>query len=170
MLITTKLKYLEALAIIAAKQDVRYYLQGVAINQSHLVATDGHKLAAIPLVNPAPELELIIPTDAIKAACKSTSVKVRKDVNVTIDTDAHTLTVGTMGATVPFVPVDGRFPQQWKDILATHTAPVDHGLFNWQYMADFQKMAVILTGKKNASVEMIPNGGNAARVNILGFP
>jgi len=62
---------LVALATHAAKNDVRYYLNGLRIHRNHLVATDGHRLTAYPHDFDLPALEddaegYLIPWDIIK--------------------------------------------------------------------------------------------------------
>ena len=51
--IEVPMQVLDAATFCAAKNDVRFYLNGVAINKGHVVSTDGHRAFAckIDLLN-----------------------------------------------------------------------------------------------------------------------
>ncbi|APU00328.1 RusA-like Holliday junction resolvase [Ralstonia phage RS-PII-1] len=118
---------LKAALILAAKGDIRYYLNGVKIeagtNETRLIATDGHLLGAfreqqdngVPL---GEEVGFIIPRDVIdgmkltKAATKTTVLS----INVPDDGGLYELHNGPM--VQRFAAVDGLFPQYRRVIPA----------------------------------------------------
>lgn len=156
------LTLLKAALICTAKEDVRFYLVGVAIDQGHIVATDGHRAfyAPVPVAQDAPQV--IIPRSAIDFFLKKATAELKKKaekatVKVSI-TEGCTGELRTATVSETFVPIDGKFPE-WKRIIPKFKAEEYQGgdlSFNWSYMADFQKIAKIL-GSKNDGAILIPN-------------
>jgi DNA polymerase-3 subunit beta len=113
-----------AAVICASKDDIRYYLNGVHVRcvpgkeTDTLVytGTDGHMLFAgtLPAVwledREAEGFDMIIPFDAVKAACKG------KGATVTLERMAGGMySIGTQ----IFTPIDGKFPDYSRVIPAT---------------------------------------------------
>ena len=107
MKITLKTSLLFAALECAAKKDLRYYLQGINIQIKKIgvgmvYGTDGHILFAGQLPyegDYVAELNLIIPTDAVKRLDKKAEF-------TELEFDGQNYMLG--GAR--FVPVDGRYP------------------------------------------------------------
>ncbi len=152
---------LKAALICASKNDIRFYLNGVAIDQGHIVATDGHRMFYAPLESIKEMPQVIIPRDAIEFLVKKAAGVGKKnpeEVIVKVEID------GTQGKLIVreyqenFRPIDGKFPE-WKRLIPKSAMQKYEGqtlMFNWQYMADFQKIAKLL-GCKNQGVELSPS-------------
>lgn len=118
MKITFKTTSLLAALECAAKKDIRYYLQGINIQITKdavgmVYGTDGHILFAgqLPYVGDyVAELNLIIPTDAVKRLAKKLDF-------TELEYDGQNYLLG--GAR--FVPVDGKYPD-----IARVIPDIDH--------------------------------------------
>lgn len=117
LVITIPENYLDAIRLFVAKNDIRYYLNGVLVevheHSVRLVATNGHILAVanIPSDNAVGEpLHVLLPPELLDAAPKGKPLSLRFVANngrvVTILTDD--------GRT--FSSIDGRFPLYEKVI------------------------------------------------------
>lgn len=62
--------YLKAVLLAAGKKDLRYYLNGVHVNNHHLVATDGHRLHIVCHGGDWPHDPVTIPRTACELAVK----------------------------------------------------------------------------------------------------
>ena len=177
-LLTFPTKYLFAADVCAAKKDVRYYLKGVLITNNEMVSTDGHRLLMIPFAGDdkvttetKEELAIIIPMETIKALYSQLAPKERRESDTRLClTDApggHCLEAN--GKMAIFQPIDGRFPD-WQQGVPKIDTPEVHSCFNWDYMADFQKIEVMLGGKKGEGVQLITNGWSGALVKFNSLP
>lgn len=144
---------LAALLLCASKKDVRYYLQGVYFTanksgQPVAVTTDGKRLLAVKLDAPSlPFAPRIIPREALEQAAKA------KD-EVEIGLTEITLRSGTK---IPYQPIAGRFPDYTR-ILPPTEREAGEPILDSQYVADFAKVAQLLTGIKGAPVLFSPGG------------
>jgi len=152
-IISTK-EELQAVRLLAAKNDVRYCLNGVCFTHLHgtpvAVATDGHALGILRLAASA-ELdgEVIVPTDAIDLAIKAA----RKGEAIHIDRE--------MIGSIKYTPIDGKFPDITRvipKVISGTTAQFDPDL-----LARFKKVAKLLSG---GYVTIGHNGQSAAHVYI----
>lgn len=167
------MQVLDAATYCTAKNDIRFYLIGIAINKGHVVATDGHRAFACPVDGLNEEVEFIIPTDAVKAFIKKVPSKNRK-ANCVISFDTQTkqgeLSYRELNVRELFIAIDGRFPD-WRRIFPRGHEDEYKGVFpqfNWSYMADFQKMHKALGGNGiNASLYPI-SARDAALVKFGG--
>ena len=139
---------LHAMATLAAKKDIRYYLCGILAEwnatTTRIVATDGHKMGIYNLTdqdNPTSG-SFIIPLDALTG--------LKGDVII----GANTLT--TSDSVKTFTPIEGRFPDYGR-VVPRDKANGLAGNFNVDYMAQFQKVARML-GKKDDYAVFYPNG------------
>ena len=170
-MIYTKLSALRALTVLAAKDDIRYYLNGVLIEYSptttRVVATNGHVMG---IYNDAQENEgsgsFIIPRsalDLLKPANKLDQVCITRE-----GTGAGSISV-IGGASVNFTAVDGKFPDYVRVIPDKVTGEVAQ--FNPDYIADFKK-AYKLLGAKTFHIHHNGHGGaivDFARDDFLGI-
>ncbi|MGD9698465.1 hypothetical protein [Acinetobacter sp.] len=184
------MQVLDAATFCAAKNDVRFYLNGVAIDKGHVVATDGcrafgfylngvaidkgHVVAtdgcrafACELENVGKDLpQIIIPTESVKFFLKKIPVKNRKGhcrLIFNAKTREGELRFDALIAKESFVGHDGRYPD-WQRIFPRGVESEYKGYyptFNWSYMADFQKMHKALGGN-GLQVLLYPTGANSA--------
>lgn len=170
-MIYAKLSALRALTVLAAKDDIRYYLNGVLIEYSptitRIVATNGHVMG---VYNDMQENEgsgsFIIPRsalDLLKPANKLDQVCITRE-----GTGSGSISV-IGGASVNFTPVDGKFPDYVRVIPDKVTGEVAQ--FNPDYIADFKK-AYKLLGAKTFHIHHNGHGGaivDFARDDFLGI-
>lgn len=146
------MQVLDAATICTAVKDVRFYLNGVAINKGHVVSTDGHRAFACKIDGLDENLEVIIPTEAVKAFIKKVPSKNRKGhCTIVVDRNARQGKISNFPLQVHelFIPIDGKFPD-WQRIFPRTVDSEYKGIypqFNWSYMADFQKIQKALGGK-----------------------
>lgn len=174
MSIVIPIPLLEAALICVAKKDVRFYLEGVAINKGHLVATDGHRMFAAPLEGVDPDLKVIIPSKAIRSFIKKLSPTQRKaKCHFIQDYSRAQLTTLDGGEVESFALVDATYPEWERCMVRKYTKKeAVCKQFNWDYLADFNKMAKIL-GARVPSPHIYPQpNGMAAPVelNCIDFP
>lgn len=167
---------LRAAMLFAAKQDVRYYLNGLNIvldgtGSGQIQATDGHRAIVIRLRDvPAVSMSVIIPSALVETLLKAKGSK--KATYAFLDIPANeknnrdapfTLREPLIsGAAVTGQTIDGVFPDMQKVVPKKCTGEVAQ--FNWQYMADCQEAAEIM-GVTNGAVVAF-NGPSAALVSI----
>ena len=188
--IEIKLAHFNAVSLFTAHQDVRYYLDGIAINNGHIVATNGHYLAAIPCNVPDGVGNFIIPNDVIKKFLKSYTPKQKrlmteeekeygkkknkrcKDFTMLIEIDTES-NKGVLRSNsyehfntpivLEFTCIDGRFPN-WKQTVPASDATEYHGFYNWDYMALFSKASRILGDYQIGRAVLKENSTNGAKV------
>lgn len=160
--IEVPLLLLKAAVICSAKKDIRFYLEGVAIDQGHVVSTDGHRMFYAEIANAPKDFpQIIIPREAIEFFSKKSAAIAKKHpekVIVTIEVDGMQGTLAVHGIKEHFRRIDGKFPD-WKQVIPS-TKGKEYGggtlAFNWAYMSDFQKIAQTLQNKIG-SVNLVPS-------------
>lgn len=149
--------HLKAVLTHAAKDDVRYYLNGILFEvckdgSVHLVATDGHRMFAGIVLKPSwldtPQqgpFSLIIPRVAVETAIKMAKRNHGIWLASTPDGRYRLDDVG-------FVPVDGKFPD-WRRVRPNQTTakPENGSQFDWQYLADANSALRLWYGSKNGN-------------------
>ena len=144
---------LKAALLCTAHKDVRFYLQGVAIDKGHIVSTDGHRMFYCEVTNLDDNLpSIIIPKESIEFLFKNTrSLDLTKyNVLVTHETKQCNLQILGTPHSQTFQLIDARYPD-WKRTIPKTEATVFNKkqiCFNWDYMADYQKIAKIIGVKK----------------------
>lgn len=162
--------YLFASEIIAPTKDVRHYLNGILVTDEYLVVTDGHRLLSIPMGYSSDKFKLIIPIKAVKALRQQLTAKERREVDVTLSQVENRYQLKAADKVVIFNDIDGRYPN-WQHLVPSSNLEVSlEGTFNWNYMADFQKVNSMLGGSKNSGVQLIPHGLNAATIKLSAAP
>lgn len=163
---------LKAALICAAKNDVRFYLNGVAIDRGNVVSTDGHRLFYTEIDSINPEMQqVIIPREAVEyLSKKAIGIKdLEKVVKVTLEGAEGKLTIQGTDISESFRAIDGKFPE-WKRIIPKQDGSEYEGeypTFNWQYLVDFQKIAKTLGDKcKVPLVKVTPTVGPSNAVHI----
>ena len=160
---------IKALLVIAAKNDTRGYLKSVCIDvreaDAVAVATDGHKLLALPLTatDDAPALvsgRYIIRREALE----SVKAVLKRPILVTIDATARTATIDNSSAATTATLMDATYPD-WRRVVPL-TVSGEVGQFDAEYIGAFGKVHKLLGGKYSPSIRH--NGGSAARVVLAG--
>lgn len=152
---------LEGALIFQAKQDVRYYLNGICfMPDGRVAATDGHRAMI------ASKHENKIKSNVIVSVSKSPTKNYSYAV---IDTRAKIVTYHdereTMVGAGICSEIDGKYPDIDR-IIPKKTAPAEQIGFNAKYLADVEKLAKLFNPKFEA-VRFELNGNiNAAVANI----
>jgi len=162
---------IKALLTIAAKKDIRDYLNSICIDvrasDAVAVATDGHKLLALPLTAtddaPAPAL---VPGQYIirREALEGVKAVLKRPILVTIDATARMATLDN-GSTVASSPLmDATYPDWRRVVPLTVSGAVSQ--FNAEYVGTFGKVHKLLGGAYSPAIQH--NGDAAARVILPG--
>jgi DNA polymerase-3 subunit beta len=156
-------KFLKAVAMIAARRDIRYYLNGVLVeileSEVRLVSTDGHKLLIIRKDQAYAELgRFIVPHEVlslIRPKPKSQEqVQFRYGATAS---DKVTMLFG--GLEIGFRPIDGVFPDYSRIVDDARKPSGELGHFNPDYLADFARAASAAYGQSTTQrVQIWPNG------------
>lgn len=157
---TLNIRELVGLSHLAPTKCANYYLIGVHVNVSagllRLEATDGRCLGEfISPVEITPEpIDIIIPLDVIKQF--KITKKTPDYCTLTVDGDRASITLES-GATFPFTPIDGIFPdcQQILDASVKDNEPAN---FDFELLAKFTKLGKTL-GLENPGMFMIEHRG-----------
>lgn len=179
---------LKALLIIAAKDDIRYYLKSVCVDVTDkgtaLVACDGHRLLAVPVtsddVTDAMPGEYIIPRESIAAIkpCKAGRVTLPLELTITkpapvsdparpgVTVQAPTQFTLTGITTATGTVMDAKYPD-WRKVLP-QSASGAPGQFNAEYLGSFGDVARLLTGNRDNNPVIHHNGTSGALVTIPG--
>ena len=171
---TISINALKGLDLLAAKGDIRYYLNGVNVEFSEsctrLVATNGHILGienlTQNLVNTGAG-SLIIPSDVITALPKSGSYDpeltfIKCDGNAT----GWTITGLPNSGQVVFQQVDGKFPD-YQRVCSFKTDGLAAS-YNPEYLMQFLKVQHLLGGSKKCIPNVYQSGKSSALVTLAG--
>ena len=175
---TISINALKGLDLLAAKGDIRYYLNGVNIEFSEsctrLVATNGHILGIENLTQNLLNTgagSLIIPSDIIKAlkpvSKNADSVQIKQIPNP-YGSSAKYWEIDNYGVKTTFAGIEGTFPDYARVVSGAMTNGAA-AQYNPDYLATFLKAAKLLTGAKNPDIEIMQNGHSAALINITGL-
>lgn len=164
MRIVIRKNVLQAMAHLASKKDIRYYLQGVCViaTEEHIryVATDGHVLGLYQQDYAEDEEKalgsIIIPCEVI--------AKLVKNVDLILDQINGNWVVGTQ----LFTPIDAKFPD-YQRVLPRTEMSGEVAQFNPDFLVRFGKVQKTLLGVKPSVPVISHNGGSASLVDI-GLP
>jgi DNA polymerase-3 subunit beta len=188
MKITIDHSIIKSLLICAARQDVRYYLNGVCVDARAdgtvvLVATDGHRMLAYPILGGANSVEAlapgeyVIPREALEAVKPAKVGRTTLPIHIDIVTAADqpdparagvmikgktTITITGATSTVT-APIDGKFPD-WRRVVPASTSG-EIAQFNADYIAGFGDICKLLGGKYGPYINH--NGGACAAITNL---
>ena len=160
---TIEIKTIKALLHFAAKKDIRYYLQGVHIEQgatgTYAVATNGHfiAIARIDTQAQAPA-SVIVGSDHLAAAIKGAKGAAM------IDADGPRVTITTTVGETTADAIDGRYPDWRRVIRAPQTG--EQAYFNPEYLATVQKAAGEYHGNKGTLYHVTQNGNSVGHCDI----
>lgn len=133
-------KIIKAVTLAATKKDIRFYLNGVFVNATHIVATDGARLHAYKHGQEWQYGEVIIPIEKVELALKMKTEQIKIDKSCIND--------------IPFAPVDGRFPDYTR-VIPQNTAPAVGEIMasvNPEFLLDACKAVKLVTGVKTYPV------------------
>lgn len=149
---TIRADVLKGLLLIAAKEDLRFYLCGIYFDTENgaLVATDGHKLMAYKCDLPKDVKPFILPRatclQAIKMATKRNN---HLDVEIAGEGKQRTVTLRAVGgASCMGLECDGTYPH-WRRVIPTRCS-LQVGQYDAEYLEQLHAafMLVLDTTKK----------------------
>ena len=152
---------LEGALIFQAKQDVRYYLNGICfMPDGRVAATDGHRAMI------ASKHENKLTDNFIVSVSKSPTKRYAYallDTKTGIVTyhDEHEIMVGAGICS----EIDGKYPDIDR-IIPKQTAPTEQIGFNAKYLADVEKLAKLFNPKYEAVRFELDGNTSAAVANI----
>ena len=168
-------KAIAALIEFAAKNDIRYYLNGIYFEvkdgKSVVAATNGHALGAIysSINTDATNVSLIVPRHAIEIAIKAGKV-IGKSFPLSIEiTGDRAVLLWNKNEGIVFAPIEAKFPDIERVIPKNVSGEIS--TINWGYLRAFEKASQILTGAKSWVPPKIGYNGNAgALITVPAFP
>ncbi|EPS1221635.1 hypothetical protein ACVBR5_000861 [Burkholderia cenocepacia] len=146
---------LKAVQIIAPKNDIRYFMNGVLVEarekETRLVATDGHRLVVyrIECNNEVPageSISIIVPNAVIDR------LKLGKETpdEVTFESaDDGRMFISHDDIRVTFKPIEGNFPNYRK--VTPEKVSGESGHFKPGYLFDFQKVGAALKRQRTVN-------------------
>ncbi|QTD88803.1 DNA polymerase III subunit beta [Burkholderia anthina] len=165
---------LKAVQLIAPRDDIRYYMNGVLVEarekETRLAATDGHRLVVyrIECNNEVPAgetISIIVPNAVIDR------LKLSKETpdEVTFESaEAGRVFISHDDIRVTFTPIEGIFPNYRKVIPEKVSGEPGH--YKHAYLADFQKIAAALRRQRtlrDAAAVLYQNGATGPAVVTL---
>ena len=155
---------LEGALMFQAKQDVRYYLNGICfMPDGRVAATDGHRAMI------ASKHENKIKSNVIVSVSKSPTKRysyalLDTETNIVTYHDEHEAMVGAGICS----EIDGRFPDVDR-VIPKQTAPTEQIGFNAKYLANVEKLAKLFNPKYEA-VRFELNGNTSAAIANISAP
>lgn len=158
----------------AGVKDVRYYLNGVALElengTARCVGTDGHRLAVVeskPLADleGAPTAQRVLKRVDVAALLKAPKPKADDLATVELLPDGVRVTLGAIAYTLAVIP-DAKYPE-WtrmrpRAILAEEVTPGGVIGMNADYLADAAKACIGLANSKYHGVKVRAGNGIGA--------
>ena len=146
MQFTIETNELKALLLCAAKNDVRYYLNGIHFESTNngiiAASTDGHRLLCVNLPTEHAEgIKALIPRALIEAAVKT------KAQVIDISIDGANVTLTSMGQNVSGSLTEGVFPD-FRRVIPEKVSGIQGNEFNNEYLVDFDKIGKLVNGGK----------------------
>lgn len=164
---------IKAALVFAARQDIRYYLNGVQF-QRHgdgaiAVATDGHRLAVLFEATAfsaidgdgatAQDFSVIVSREQLESAVKAAPKNIALVFVVTVTDGVQSVTIKSDGAEFTHPAVDGRYPD-WQRVIPTAESrgpclarEKDSSCgYDAAYLGDYAKAAKAL-GLKSTAIE-----------------
>lgn len=160
---------IKALLTIAPKVETRTYLVSVCIDvradAAVAVATDGHKLLALPL-ELADDAPALVPGQYIvrREALESVKPTLKRPIIVTIDPTLAAATLDNGNAAVHSPLMDATYPD-WRRVVPLSVSG-EPAQYNADYIGAFGKVHKLLGGKYSPIIRH--NGNSAARVVLPG--
>jgi DNA polymerase-3 subunit beta len=164
---------LKALLLVAAKGDIRHYLNGICVDvragDVTLVATNGHVLVAVPVEaddveDPTPG-QYIVDRAMLDAVKPAKSGRASLPITITIGPDGACSVQGATTASGKLV--DGRYPD-WRRVMPAMCSG-EAGQYDPAYYGLWGQVRALLTGSSKAHPIIHQSGpAGTARVSQLG--
>lgn len=145
-------KHIRAMLHLAAKKDIRYYLQGVNVVRdnrgTYLESTDGHILGRLMIdgIRSDTKESVILPTEALS---KIKGTKRQGDEWLHFEVNGLSVECITGDATIRFSALDGRFPDTDRVIPLTFDPEnVKPATFNPDLLVRFVDFSEEIYGKR----------------------
>jgi len=163
---------LDAMLILAAKKDIRYYLNGLHIEYSpeftRVIACDGHKLGIFQAAAENIGMgALTIPREVIEGLPKKCHILTFSQI------DANLWQIDTGSAVIKFAPCDSKYPDFRRVVNQADKTSGEAAGFNLTYLNEFEKAGNLLAGSKlkvGNRVRIHHNGQNGALITLNGLP
>ena len=146
-----KLKWLKAVSLAAAKNDVRYYINGVMVRNGELAATNGSMALIIKSEKIKSDGEYIIDNDTLKMIVTSHK-GIKGDTRIEV-VDSMAITGKSK---IHITPLDGKFPDVNRVIPQETSGEIAH--FNYEYLLACQKANGEFLGGKYQWIKLLHNG------------
>jgi DNA polymerase-3 subunit beta len=183
MQVNLTLTQLRAALLVAAKGDIRYYLNGVYVESTpdcaRVVATNGHVLYAHDHKVGGNTFtgSFIIPRSVLEMVTKGTAKW--DGATITIDDIGDSkkqvlncsIITGACLTPVQFTPIEGVFPDYCRVVPETRgeNDALTPAQFNPEYLALWGKVSKVL-GSKTGQYYLFPKGNETATVEFHGYP
>lgn len=167
-------KWIKAAAVIAARNDIRYYLNGVLVevlkDEARLVSTDGHRMLILRKTVPAAAPgRFIVPHDVIDMLKPHPKYKLDAEFTYNPDSTTARVTMEYMTIGIQFNPIDGKYPDYDKTLHKASVKPSGEvATFNPTYVTDFKSAAETAFGSNRIYAPVVwHNGDNPAAVTYM---
>ena len=165
---------LNALLVLAAKKDIRYYLNGLHIEFTpeftRVIACDGHKLGIYQKAVDSFNIgcgSITIPREVIENLPKNAGLLEFAQ----FDANLWQLTAGSVS--LKFAPCDSKYPDFRRVVDQANKTSGEAAGFNLNYLNEFEKCGNLLAGRKikiGNRVRIHHNGQNGALITLNGLP
>ena len=151
-----KLAWLKAVSLAAAKNDVRYYLNGVMIRNGEIAATNGHMVLMVKSESIKSDGEYIIDNATLKMFLTDHK-GIKGDTRIEV-VDSVAITGKSK---ISITPVDGKFPDVNRVIPQEPSGEIAH--FNAEYLLACQKANGEFLDHKYPWIKLQHNGDKGAK-------
>ena len=165
---------LNAMLVLAAKKDIRYYLNGLHIEFTpeftRVIACDGHKLGIYQKAVDSFNIgcgSITIPREVIENLPKNAGLLEFAQ----FDANLWQLTAGSVS--LKFAPCDSKYPDFRRVVDQANKTSGEAAGFNLNYLNEFEKCGNLLAGRKikiGNRVRIHHNGQNGALITLNGLP
>ena len=170
MKFSIKRKDIRAMLHLAAKKDIRYYLQGINVVRdnrgTYIEATDGHVLGRLLIdgIRSDTKQNVVLPTEALS---KLKGTKKQGDEWLSFSVDGLAVECIDSQSTTRFSACDARFPDADRVIpMVIKDEDVKPATFNPDLLVRFVDVSEELYGKRQ--IPMVLQRGNQS--SIVSFP
>lgn len=170
------LKILKALLITAGKNDIRQYLNSIAIKNGYMVSTDGHRLLRYKL-DIDPSITTVIPRMAIESTIQSARIfkptyfnELVLELENNLNECSITMRKGENDYLFKnsFKLIDANLypdPEKIFSNINTDDSKIKPSTFDAKYLADIEKILKEI-GSRFKAVKIITNGMGAAYIHL----
>jgi hypothetical protein len=154
---TIDARQIKAAMLMMAKNDVRYYLNGLLIGGGKVVATDGHRMIVVDSKTSTFDPTIFSIKGKLPARAMSCEfVFIGEDYGVVTSKDCRD---NDIDAVVKFSIIDGKYPDYKKVIPTDKCDSVSEIGFNIGYLSDVHKASVALgSGLSHGKFEFYGEG------------